>query len=151
MVGLIFFQILLGGLVASNFASLACTEFPACLGGQWFPTFSGMIGLHIIHRLGAYTVFCCALANWAIMRRFSASARLKKLSGILFLCVCGQLCLGVANVLFFTPPLIAVGHLALGVGVLSVAWRQLQAVVTSRPERSPSIMEFDSRPVVSYP
>lgn len=150
MVCLVFFQILLGGLVASNFASLACTEWPACQGGVWFPTFSGMIGLHLIHRLGAYTVFVSALINWILMLRFATSARARRLSGILFLCVCGQLLLGIANVLLYTPPIIAVGHLALGVGILSVAWRQLHLALGS-PIRLASPVGFDSQPIVSYP
>lgn len=133
MVVAIFGQILLGGLVAAHFASLVCIDFPTCH-GEWFPTFSGIIGLHVIHRLGAYFIFLSALTNWILMRKYSTSPRLKKLSGILFLCVCGQVCLGIANVLLLTPPLIAVGHLALGVGVLSVAFRQLHFVRSVRAQ-----------------
>ena len=48
-------QILLGGLVASNYAALACTEFPKCQ-GQWFPDLVGPVGIHMIHRFGAYAV-----------------------------------------------------------------------------------------------
>lgn len=122
-------QVLLGGLVAANFASLVCIDFPTCH-GQWFPTWSGIIGIHMIHRYFAYTVFTILLANWLIIRKVSPSPRLRKLSGILFLCVCGQICLGVANVLLLTPPLIAVAHLALGIGILSVTVRQLHLVVS---------------------
>lgn len=123
-------QIFLGALVAANFASLVCIDFPTCH-GEWFPTFSGIIGLHVIHRLGAYVTFIVLLINWLLVRKFALSERLKKLAGILFLCVFGQVCLGIANVLLLTPPVIAVGHLALGVGVLSVAIRQLHVVTHS--------------------
>ncbi len=124
MVCVVYGQILLGGLVASHFASLVCTDFPKC-NGEWFPTFSGIIGLHLIHRLGAYFVFLMALTNWLIMRKYSRAPQLRKLGSLLFLCVCAQVGLGISNVLFYTPPLIAVAHLALGVGVLSIAFRQL--------------------------
>jgi cytochrome c oxidase assembly protein subunit 15 len=139
MVLAVYGQILLGGLVASHFASLVCIDFPTCH-GEWFPTFSGIIGLHVIHRLGAYCIFIFALINALLMRKFAAHARLRKLSGVLFLCVCGQVCLGIANVMLLTPPLIAVSHLALGVGVLSVAFRQLhclRGMVSTR--RSPAV------------
>lgn len=122
----VFGQILLGGMVAANFASLVCIDFPTCH-GEWFPTFSGIIGLHIIHRLGGYFVFVTALVNGLLAWRFG-SPRFKKLAGILFACVCGQICLGIANVLFLTPPLIAVAHLAMAMAILSVAVRQVHLV-----------------------
>jgi cytochrome c oxidase assembly protein subunit 15 len=125
----VFGQILLGGLVASNFASLVCIDFPKCH-GEWFPTFSGIIGLHMIHRLGAYCIFILAVVNFALMRRLP----LRRLSSVLLLCVCGQVCLGIANVLLLTPPLIAVAHLSLGVGVLSVCLRQVHLALRLRAE-----------------
>ena len=54
--------------------------------------------------------------------------RLRRLAGLLCVLVCGQVCLGIANILLLTPPLIAVSHLALGVGLLSVTLRQLHMV-----------------------
>lgn len=112
----VFGQILLGGLVASHYAALVCTDFPTCH-GQWFPTFSGIIGLHVIHRLGAYTLFTVILANLFVMKN--------KLAGWMFGLVCVQIAIGIANVVLFTPPLIAVAHLALATLILSVATRQL--------------------------
>lgn len=121
----IFGQIILGGLVASHFASLACTDFPTCH-GQWFPTFRGIIGLHVIHRLGAYTLFCIILANLVIMWRSKQAPRLKKLATGMFALVCLQVAIGIANVVWLTPPLIAVVHLSMAMTILSVAVRQLQ-------------------------
>lgn len=120
----IFAQIILGGLVASHFASLVCTDFPTCH-GQWFPTFSGIIGLHVIHRLGAYTLFTIVLANLIVMFRTGQSTRAKKLAVWMFALVCVQVGIGIANVVFHTPPLIAVAHLATATGILSVVVRQL--------------------------
>lgn len=116
-------QILLGGLVASNFASLACTEFPKCQ-GEWFPTFHGIIGLHITHRLGAYTLFAILLMNFWLLRRGVAD-RLKSLSTGALAMVLVQIGIGIANVLFFTPPLIAVAHLAMATAILSLMVRQI--------------------------
>lgn len=122
-------QILLGGLVASHYASLVCTDFPTCH-GQWFPTFSGIIGLHVIHRLGAYTLFTFILVSWLALRK-SGNPRLKMLGGWMFALVCLQVCIGIANVVLLTPPLIAVAHLSVGTAVLSVAVRLL--FETNRP------------------
>lgn len=121
---MLFGQISLGGLVASNFASLVCAGFPTC-NGQWFPTFSGLIGLHVIHRLGAYFIFCLAVSNVVIMLVFALNPPLRRLALLILGCVCLQLGLGVANVVFMTPPLIAVAHLALAVLLLSLAIRQI--------------------------
>ena len=120
----IFGQIILGGLVASHFASLVCTDFPTCH-GQWFPTFRGIIGLHVIHRLGAYTLFTIISVNVFMM--WKASPRARSLALWMFALVCVQVGIGVANVVFHTPPLIAVAHLATATAILSVVVRQLHA------------------------
>jgi heme a synthase len=120
-------QIFLGGLVAANQASLVCTDFPLCH-GEWFPTFHGSIGLQIIHRLGGYTLFTIILANWLIVRKVSANPRVRRLANLLFAGVCLQVGLGISNLMLFTPPLIAVAHLATGVGLLSIALRQWHMV-----------------------
>ncbi len=117
-------QILLGGMVASHFASLVCTDFPTCH-GQWFPTFKGIIGLHVIHRLGAYIVFVLAAINLYLMKSRSGSDRLRKLAGGIFGMVLVQVGIGIANVLFHTPPLIAVAHLAMATAILSLIVRQI--------------------------
>ena len=127
IVAFVYGQILLGGLVASNFASLVCIDWPTCH-GQWFPTFSGIIGLHIIHRLGGYFVFTAVWVNLAIVHKFASSQRLKYLSRLMAGAVCVQVVLGVANILLLTPPLIAVLHLATGVLLLSLTMRQLHVV-----------------------
>lgn len=119
-------QIFLGGLVAANYAALVCVDFPKCH-GEWFPTFSGIIGLHVIHRLGAYTIFVLSVLNWLSMRRFATDPQLKSIAALLFYHVCGQVALGIANVLFLTPPVLAVGHLALGVAVFAMTLKQLHS------------------------
>lgn len=119
----IFAQILLGGLVASHYAALVCTDFPTCH-GQWFPTFRGIIGLHVIHRLGAYTLFTILLLNFIVMLRARAPKRAVKLAAWLFGVVCVQVCIGIANVILHTPPWIAILHLAVGTLLLMLATRQ---------------------------
>lgn len=112
-------QLLLGGLVASNYAALACTEFPKCQ-GEWFPPMIGAVGLHMLHRFGAYSVGLIVVANALIMSR----GPIKNISLMMLGFVLLQICLGVANVIFYTPPLLAVLHLAVGIKIFYLAIRQ---------------------------
>src|SRR5438270_871704 len=64
----VYVQLLLGGLVASSYAALACTDFPTCQ-GQWFPALEGPIGLHMIHRYGAYTIVMLAVLNVILLKK----------------------------------------------------------------------------------
>jgi heme A synthase len=81
----------------------------------------------MIHRYYAYTVFVMILGNWLTVRRFVIERRVRKLAVLMFAAVCVQVCLGIANVVLLTPPLIAVLHLATGVTVLSLALTQVRA------------------------
>lgn len=113
-------QILLGGLVASNYAGLVCPNFPLCE-GKLIPTFHGLIGLQVIHRLGAYTVATIIiLYSIYILARVPVSS-MKRLSMWLLVLVFAQIFVGVMNVKFLTPPLITVTHLGLAVSLLAIA------------------------------
>ncbi|MCB9759286.1 MAG: COX15/CtaA family protein [Alphaproteobacteria bacterium] len=105
----LFAQLVLGGLVSSQFAGLVCPQWPACAGDQWFPTFSGLMGLHIAHRLTAYALVVgfalSALTTWG-QDSLGAKAR------IAFGLVLAQVALGVANVLFHLPVEVTAGHSA---------------------------------------
>ena len=81
--GLLWLQIALGGWVSTNYAVLACTEFPACQGSLWpemrfaegftlwrelgagagggHLTFQALTAIHYVHRLAAYAVFMVLL------------------------------------------------------------------------------------------
>lgn len=112
-------QIILGGLVASHYAALVCTDFPLCH-GKWIPTLSGIIGLHVMHRLGAYftTFVVLALFIWA---RGSGNNIVRNRAAWMAAVVLIQVCIGIANILFLTPPLITVLHLATGVALFGLA------------------------------
>lgn len=118
-------QILLGGLVASNYAANVCPgEFPTCY-GQFFPTFSGQIGLHIIHRTWAYVVLLLAVMTFIIIRRSGTDIPLRKLAMTFIIVVGFQVVLGISNVLFYTPPILAILHLAFGVKILWLCVRMI--------------------------
>ncbi len=99
--GLLFLQLVLGGLVSSNYAGLACTSFPTCNGEHVVPQLSGLVGLHVIHRLnGALLLIGYSLLAWrtkglgvvGLLARFGAR--------LVFL----QIFVGVASVLMRLPP-----------------------------------------------
>jgi cytochrome c oxidase assembly protein subunit 15 len=127
----VFVQIALGGWVSSNYAALACSDFPTCQ-GEWRPPmdfahgfaifrelgqtahgdllpFAALTAIHWMHRLGAVAVAVLvgtlALALWRTgippWRHWSMV-----LAGALAL----QLTLGIANVLLSLPLPLAVAH-----------------------------------------
>ena len=130
MLALVYAQLLLGGLVASHYAALVCTEFPLCH-GQWFPTFSGVIGLQVIHRLGAYIVTVAALGFALAVARSRVHANARRGSFLLLGLILVQVGLGIANVLLKTPPLLTVLHLAVGTMILGATLRVVYIFVTN--------------------
>jgi cytochrome c oxidase assembly protein subunit 15 len=126
---LVFVQIALGGWVSSNYAALACTEFPLCQ-GAWLPPMdfshafhfrrelgmtaegellpmAALTAIHWTHRMGAYIVF--AYIGWLALQVL----RIRYLRGVgtaLLLVLLAQVSLGVANVLLSLPLPVAVLH-----------------------------------------
>jgi cytochrome c oxidase assembly protein subunit 15 len=104
-IALLTMQIGLGGWVSSNYAALACPDFPACRDGHWLPV-DMPTAIHIAHRAGA---LCVAIALGALVlvlrsRRMIGTALLVAVALAL------QLGLGVANVLERMPLALAVAH-----------------------------------------
>lgn len=127
---LIFIQIMLGGWTSSNYAALACTDFPGCQGSfwpimHWREAFSLMppldqdyeggwlahparITIHMMHRLGALIVFLYVTTLSLLIYR-SAPA-LRSIVIVIMLILCLQLALGISNIIFALPLSIAVLH-----------------------------------------
>ena len=102
-------QLALGGLVSSNFAGLACVEWPTCVGGQWFPSWAGPVGLHVAHRTLAYALLAAAAGlAWMAFRSPLAGT-----SRVLLGLVIAQACVGIANVLERLPLEVTALHSAL--------------------------------------
>ncbi|WP_428243585.1 COX15/CtaA family protein [Gynuella sp.] len=131
--GLAIFQVMLGGWTTSNYAALACSDFPLCYGDDWWPQadFShgfnifqhigpnylggalhaeGRIAIHWSHRLGAVLVgLACYWLAWRLWQQ-----RLAVLAGVLVTVVSGQILLGISNVVFVLPLPVAVAHNVVG-------------------------------------
>ena len=126
---LLWLQIALGGWVSTNYAVLACTQFPACQNSLW-PTmdfsqgftfwrelgagpdgdnisFAALTAIHYVHRLSAYVVFAAMLALTVKLYRVPAlRGQAQWLGGLVLL----QLATGLGNVLLGWPLVAAVSH-----------------------------------------
>ena len=103
-------QAVLGGIVSTNHAGLACPDWPAC-NGEWFPAMTGLVGLQVAHRWGAYAL------TGALFVVAASSGRLadplgRRLTFLAAGLVLVQVALGVANVFMGVPVMISALHLA---------------------------------------
>ncbi len=128
-VALLWLQIALGGWVSTNYAVLACTEFPACQNSLWPAmnfsegftlwralgasadggniSFQALTAIHYVHRLSAYLVFTVLLAlAWRLYRLSALRSQAKWLAGLTVL----QVATGLGNVLLGWPLAAAVLH-----------------------------------------
>ncbi|MBI5785551.1 MAG: COX15/CtaA family protein [Rhodocyclales bacterium] len=122
-------QIALGGWVSSNYAGLACQDFPTCQGG-WLPAmdfehglairrelgyagdgsllpFEALTAIHWLHRLGALLVF---LAVGGLILRLRSAHEWQPWAFVLTVMLLLQVGLGIANVLLSLPLPLAVAH-----------------------------------------
>jgi cytochrome c oxidase assembly protein subunit 15 len=108
-------QIVLGGLVSSNYAGLACPDWPQCMNGEFFPTWSGIQGLHLFHRSLGYACFVGILAAAWFGRTHPGTRIWLRTAGIF---VTLQVGVGVANVMLRLPIEITGLHSALAAGLV---------------------------------
>jgi len=122
-------QIFLGGWVSSNYAALACADFPTCH-GDWLPemdfspafTFlrelgqsgdgallsaAAMTAIHWAHRLGALLLL---LAGGALVLRLRTVPAWQPWAFVLTMLLLLQVGMGIGNVLWSLPLPLAVAH-----------------------------------------
>jgi len=145
-------QIALGGWVSTNYAVLACTQFPTCQNNWWPPMnfaqgfqiwrslgesaggtpidFAALTAIHYVHRLMAYLVFVSiGVLAWRLHRIAALRAQAKWLAGLALL----QLATGLGNVLLGWPLLAAILHTG---GAAALAVVLTWALCESRRERN---------------
>jgi cytochrome c oxidase assembly protein subunit 15 len=122
-------QIFLGGWTSTNYAALACTDFPTCH-GAWLPDMDFANAFHWIrelgqdadgkalqlsaftaiqwtHRVGALVTFIyLGLLGWRLL----SQPQLKGLAHTMLMLLIVQIGLGVANLVLHLPLALAVGH-----------------------------------------
>ena len=126
---LLWVQIALGGWVSTNYAVLACTDFPACHGSFWPQmdfregftlwralgagldgdniSFQALTAIHYVHRLTAYVVFAALLWLASRLRHFPAMRSYALWIAALAL---WQFATGLSNVVLGWPLVAAVSH-----------------------------------------
>jgi cytochrome c oxidase assembly protein subunit 15 len=129
--GLVWVQIALGGWVSTNYAVLACSDFPTCQ-GSWWPAmdfthgftvwrelgmtqagyglpFAALTAIHYVHRLSAFVVF--AGMGWLAWLLWQTSATRRIGQGLVLLAV-WQFLSGLTTVVLGWPLAAALGHIA---------------------------------------
>lgn len=143
LAALVFFQIMLGALVAGNHAGLIYNDWPF-MNGRLFPKdYIGMDGvfralLHsqaavqFNHRIGAYVLVICAGAvAWFATRRNSLPRSAQELAFLFSGLVLAQVCLGVVTLMSRAPLALSLAHqctaAVLLASALALAWRVRRA------------------------
>ena len=126
-------QIALGGWVSTNYAVLACSDFPQCQGSWWpamdfeqgftlqrelgagkdggFLPFAALTAIHYAHRLGAYLLLSAvALLAWQLHATGAAAPR--RWAWRLAAVAVWQVASGLSNVVLGWPLWAAVAHTA---------------------------------------
>jgi len=134
-------QIALGGWTSSNYAALACVDFPTCH-GQWLPTADFQQGfniaqsvgpnylgglmdndartaIHYSHRVGAIVVTLVSLILMGLLWR-TRHPQGRRLAMTLLVVLTLQLALGITNIVAALPLAIAVIHNGVGALLLLV-------------------------------
>ena len=125
----IFAQIFLGGWTSSNYAALACTDFPTCH-GEWMPEMDFYTAFHWVrelgltatgqplelaaftaiqwtHRVGALVTFIYLSILGLMLLK---NTRLQSFGVLLILLLFVQISLGIGNLVLHLPLALAVGH-----------------------------------------
>lgn len=153
--GVLAVQIMLGGWTSTNYAALACTDFPRCH-GQWWPRMDfaeafvlwrglgvnyefGVLdtpartAIHVSHRLGAaLTALVVGLA--ALVALGAGSRTLARIGWCILAALGAQLALGITNVLGGLPLAVAVMHNGVAAVLLLAV---LTLVYHTRPPSGP--------------
>jgi cytochrome c oxidase assembly protein subunit 15 len=159
---LLWMQVALGGWVSTNYAVLACAEFPKCQ-GSWWPlmdftqgfelwrelgktgagehiAFAALTAIHYTHRLVAYVLFAVLVVlAWRLRE-----GPLRKAARAIALLALWQFATGLSNVVLGWPLIAAVAHTGGAAGlVVALTW----ALRESRAEAAPALQRAAAREV----
>jgi cytochrome c oxidase assembly protein subunit 15 len=126
---ILFMQIFLGGWTSTNYAALACTDFPTCH-GMWVPEMDFKDAFHMVRELGqsanggGLTLASITAIQWThrvgalitfiylglLVLNIMKYWQLKRLGITLFVVLCAQILLGISNLILHLPLVLAVAH-----------------------------------------
>ena len=148
-------QIALGGWTTSNYAAVACPDFPTCQ-GKWLPAMDFRSGfnvlqgigpnylggrmdnlartaIHFTHRMGAVaTAVYIAFLAWRLLAR-AALPETRRMALVLVVLVIVQIGLGISNIVFQFPLGVAVAHNLCGALLLLALVTLNHHVFTAQP------------------
>ncbi len=154
-------QIALGGWVSTNYAVLACSDFPTCQ-GAWWPAmdfehgftllrplgagkdgamlpFSALTAIHWVHRVGALVVFVgIALLVWRLLVTGAVAHR--RWAAALAAVAAWQLASGIGNVVFGWPLIAAVAHTGGAAAVITLLTVMLARAHQAKLKRHLSVV-----------
>jgi cytochrome c oxidase assembly protein subunit 15 len=164
-------QIALGGWVSTNYAVLACTDFPTCQ-GQWWPQmdfehgftllrplgmgrdggwlpFAALTAIHFVHRIGAALTLAALVSLGVLLWRAGAQQpRLRRFAKGIWGVAAWQLATGLGNVVLGWPILAAVGHTGgaavLVVVLITLLARSAAPVSVTTPARAARVHDTHS-------
>ncbi len=146
----LFMQIFLGGWTSTNYAALACTDFPTCH-GVWLPEMDFKDAFHLVRDLGqsadggVLTLASITAIQWShrigalitliylgiLALNVLKYGQLKQLGVVLLVVLCAQISLGIANLILHLPLVLAVAH-NFTAGLLVIILVILNSKVTGR-------------------
>jgi len=149
-------QIALGGWTTSNYADIACPDFPRCQ-GAWLPPMDfangfnvaqqvgpnylggvldndARVAIHVSHRIGAIITSLYLLFLFVKLRGL-ATAPAKRLSVVMLAVLVAQVLLGISNIVFNFPIAVAVTHNLVGALLLLVMVTMNYCVFTATVNR----------------
>lgn len=141
-------QIVLGGWTSTNYAALACMDFPTCH-GVWIPEMDFKDAFHLVRNLGQsadggvlslasmtaiqWTHRIGALITFIYLGALALSVlkywQLTRLALMLLVVLCAQVGLGIANLVLHLPLVLAVAH-NLTAGLLVIILVVLNSKIT---------------------
>jgi heme a synthase len=147
---LVALQIALGGWVSTNYAVLACRDFPTCQGTWWPPMafeegfalwrplgrgqggdhlpFAALTAIHFVHRAAAGAL---SLAALLLAWRLAREPALRRAVPMLLALLAWQIASGVSNVVLGWPIVAALAHVAGAAGL--VVWCANAFVLAGAP------------------
>ncbi len=158
----VWLQVALGGWVSTNYAVLACQQFPTCQGSWWPPmdwrqgfelwrplgqtstgehvSFAALTAIHYGHRLAAYVVLALlAAAAWQLRHALPRQARW------LAVLAAWQLASGLSNVVLGWPLLAALAHTGGAAAlVLVLTWALCDSRVAAAAGRRAGVQELSA-------
>ena len=132
---IVFIQIALGGWISSNYAAVACLDFPTCH-GEWWPAMDlakgfdvtqeigpnylgglleseARVAIHMVHRLGAIVTSLYLMIFCAMLFKI-AYPEARRMAMVILVVLVAQVSLGITNILLVIPLPVAVLHNAGG-------------------------------------